>query len=355
MDVGGLLAAWGLPAGAHLAPLVGGHINTTYRVTLPGQPESWLLQRLNPVVFPDGLAVLRNMAAVTAHLARAAAARGEDPARTVLSLLPTAGGGPGHQAGDGAWWRLLRFIPGARAVEHATAPDQAFEAGRAFGRFHALMAGYAGAPLTETLPGFHDTAGRYDALTRAVAAAGDDRRAVTAQEVEFAVSRRHLATQLTAPLAGGVLPGRIAHNDAKIANVLLELDSGRALAVVDLDTVMPGTPLFDVGDLIRSLTGTTPEDHPDPTDVELRPAFFAALAEGFLGAGALGTAERARFVTAGLVITYEQGLRFLTDFLEGDRYYRTTRPGQNLDRARVQFALVRALEAHRPALEQLVR
>lgn len=355
MDLGGLLAAWGLPPGAHYVPLTGGHINTSYHVTLPGRPDSWLLQRLNLLVFPDGAAVLRNMARVTGHLARAAAARGEDPSRTVLSLLPTTEDEPGIQTVDGAWWRLLGFIPGACAVEHATAPEQAFEAGRGFGRFHALMADYGGAALEETLPGFHDTARRFDALTRAVVAAAEDRLAATVHEVEFAVSRRHLATQLTGALAAGVLPGRIAHNDAKIANVLLEADSGRALAVVDLDTVMPGTPLFDVGDLIRSLTGTTPEDHPDPKDVEVRPAYFAALAEGFLGQGGLGAAERERFLTAGLVITYEQGLRFLTDYLEGDRYYRTSRPGQNLDRARVQFALVRALEAHRPALEQLVR
>jgi aminoglycoside phosphotransferase (APT) family kinase protein len=366
-----LLARFGVAAPVSIIPVGGGHINLSWKIvprsafrvaahpTRHAEPgtRNLLLQRLNPAVFPDGALVLRNVALVTAHLARSARRlKLPDPARCALRVIPAPGGEPGLAGEDGAWWRLVEFIDGTRSLERADSPAVAREAGRAFGRFHRMLADYEGPPLAETIPGFHDTAGR---LARLEGAAARDRAGRLGQvggELALARSRAAHAALLPPLLASGTLPGRVVHNDAKLENVLLDARTGQALAVVDLDTVMPGTLLYDVGDLIRSLASATDEDERDPGRITLRPEMIAALAGGFLEAGgALAAAERELFVFAGILLAYEQGVRFLTDYLEGDVYYRIVRPGQNLDRCRAQFRLMECLEAGRGALERQVR
>lgn len=357
----GILREFGFSAGARITELAGGLINSSYKVTPAGADESYLLQRINPAVFPDGGAVMRNLASVTRHLEHAARQhRLPAPERRVLRLLSTPNGEPAVRAADGAFWRLLHFIGGARAIERVRTEGEAREVGRAFGQFHALMRGYNGPALEVTIPDFHNTPLRLVRLEEAARCDSHRRTgSLLSKELPFVASRLGYATLLTGPVSRGEIPAGISHNDAKPSNVLLDAETGAALAVIDLDTVMPGTPLFDVGDLIRSVCCSRAEDHPVADEVELRPDLFAALAQGFLHPDAghfepLSPAERALFVTAGLVITYEQGIRFLTDYLEGDRYYRVIRPGQNLDRARVQFRLLAALEARREALESVV-
>jgi hypothetical protein len=366
-----ILARFGVGTPASITSLSGGHINQSWKV-VPGsrfevegapagnsEPRTWnfLLQRLNQRVFPDGARVMRNVAAVCDHLWRAAARLHlPEPERRVLRLFRTPEGEPSVQGADGAWWRLLGFIENARAVEQAGSPAVAGEAGRAFGLFQRLLADYDGPVLVETIPGFHDTTRRIADLEAVARRDPRGRAGEVVAELGFASRRREYAGVLPALIASGALPRRVVHNDAKIANVLLDSRTGEALAVVDLDTVMPGTLLSDAGDLIRSIASPTPEDERDLDRIGVSSRLVEPLVAGFLeGCGGVPTeTERRLLVFAGILLTYEQGVRFLTDYLEGDVYYRVTRPGQNLDRARAQFRLVECLEAERAPLERRV-
>ncbi|MFN8652706.1 MAG: aminoglycoside phosphotransferase family protein [Gemmatimonadales bacterium] len=347
-----ILAAWGLEA-ATVTPAAGGHINRSWLVA----PGRYLLQRINPIVFPDGWQVLENVAHVSAHLEAAALAEEMDPERRVLRLRRTEQGEPGVRGEDGACWRLLHFIEGAVGVEQVTSPDQGEFAGAAFGLFQRLVSTYDGPPLVETIPGFHDTRRRLEQLERAAHRDVARRAGEVPNELRFASRRAQYAGVLPPLIASGEVPGRIVHNDAKIANVLFDAATGAPLAVVDLDTVMPGTLLSDVGDLIRSSATTAAEDERDPARVVLWPEVIEQLLAGFLreaGSG-LTDAEREHLIFAGILLTYEQGVRFLTDYLEGDRYYRVTRPAQNIERVRAQFRLVECLEEARSTLERRVK
>lgn len=357
-DVVDVLSRFGISAGVDIRPHPGGHINASYRVTGSGggSGREYLLQRLNPSVFTEGARVMRNFARVTRHLERAVAEAGlSDPNRRVLRLMPSLEGEPAVIARDGAWWRLLRFIPGARMIDRVEQPSEAREVGAAFGMFHRLLAGYNGPPLETTIADFHNTAKRVAAFEDVLRRNPARRAEQVADEVAFVLTRRSLAEVLPTPGTG--VPLRVVHNDAKPSNVLLDAETGAGLAVVDLDTVMPGTVLHDIGDLIRSATCPTAEDEGDLERVRVEPSLFLALASGFLAGGgpaALSREERDYIVVAGLVITYEQGIRFLADHLAGDTYYRISRPGQNLERARVQFRLLTSLEQLRGDLERTI-
>ncbi len=336
------------------SPMGGGHINASFLV--PGEgpagPARYILQQLNPSVFPDGASVVANVAQVAAHLAAAARATGRAGWR-VACPIPAETGMAGVRDASGAWWRLFPMLEGTRGLEQAGSPAEALQVGRAFGTFHALMATYRGPPLVEILPGFHDTPARCAQLEAAAGRAAPARLAEAADQLDFARANRAWAGLLT----GRPIPGRVAHNDAKAANVLLDASAGQAVAVVDLDTAMHGTLLHDVGDLIRSSAGTAAEDAGWEAAISVDTDRFTALMEGFVAGLAgleLAPAEWELFVAAGMVITFEQGIRFLTDFLDGDRYYRITRAGQNLDRARAQFRLAAALAREAPRLERTV-
>ena len=323
-------------AASGMARLSGGHINDSFRVDAPG--GAFLLQRLNPRVFPAAISVMENVANVTMHLAAKADARWRMP-----RLVPTMDGGHWEHDAFGACWRMYRFVA-ATAVETATTVGQVREAGRAFGAFTALLADYAGPPLHETIRGFHDTRHRFTQLEDAARRDPRERLSGARPELDALLAERAVAGVLPDLVARGELPVRIAHNDAKIANVLFD-PAGRAIGVVDLDTVMPGLVLHDVGDMLRSMASPTDEDERDLARVAARPAFVRAVLEGYLeSAGAVLTMrERELLVCAGRVITLEQAVRFLADHLDGDRYYRITRAGQNLDRARAQLSLYRSL------------
>ena len=358
---GEVAGRFGFTGTVQVARFGSGLINESYRVVGAGPDGmgSYLLQRLNPQVFPDGDAVMANIRAVTAHLGRAVARDSQvDHRRVVLELIPFANGALAFVAPDGARWRLFRFIEGTVTLDRVTEPPEAFEVARAFGRFHALLADYDGPLLATTIHGFHDTPARLAALERSIERDAAGRVGSVRDEIEFVRARAPMVEWLERAAREGRVPRRIAHHDAKASNVLIDAVTGEGLAVVDLDTVMPGLLLYDVGDLIRSVTCSTAEDATDPAAVTVRRDLFTALAEGFfagLGPVRLAPAEYELFVASGLVITFEQGIRFLTDFLDGDLYYRTVRLGQNLDRARVQLALVRALEEGRGELEAIVR
>lgn len=337
----------------------GGHINDSFRVTCTGErgTRSWLLQRLNPHVFPDGPGVMANVAHVTRHIAARLRREGvADPERRTLTLVPARDGADWHTDDTGACWRLFPFIDGTCATERPRHVRDAEQAAAAFGRFLHHLADYDGPPLAITLPGFHDTAARFAALDEAIRRDAAGRAAGVRREIDGVLRHRSLADVLPPLLRSRDVPTRVVHNDAKMANVLFDARTDAALCVVDLDTVMPGSLLHDFGDLVRSMASPTAEDERDLRQVGVRVEMFEALARGFVVAlgDVLTPAERALLPFAGELLTLEQAVRFLTDHLDGDRYYRITRPGQNLDRARAQLALLESLVAHERSLARLV-
>ncbi len=336
----------GEPVSASVVP--GGHINESWRVECraDGRVSTYLLQRLNPSVFPDPVAVMENIVRVTRHCA----------ARRSLVLRPTLGGGWWHRDEAGDCWRVYDFIEGAHVRERAESPALAREAAAAFGVFLRLMADYDGPALHETLPGFHDTAARFARLEDAARRDPMERLAGARGELDGLLAHRALADVLPPLLASGAVPVRIAHHDAKIANVLFDDAEGTALAVIDLDTVMPGSALYDFGDLVRSVVSPTDEDETDLARIRVRRPFFEAVAQGYLAeAGSvLVPKERELLAFAGRLITLEQAVRFLTDHLEGDRYYRVARPGHNLDRARAQIALLGSLLVYADEMDAII-
>jgi len=340
-------------------PHHGGHINESWLLTwrTPRGRRRFLLQHVNRFVFRRPELVMENMVRVTRHVAAQLAREGvPSPERRVLAVVPTREGATHHVEPDGELWRLLPWIEGTRSREVAETTSEAEAAARAFGRFLRQLADLPAPPLHETIPRFHDTASRVARLEQA--AGGDRARRVAdaGDEIAALLGRRALATALAGAGGGDPSMVRTAHNDAKVANVLFDADTGEALCVVDLDTVMPGLALHDFGDLVRSSVSDSAEDEADLARVRVRVPVFAALARGFVeGAGdLLGPVDRAHLVAAAKVITFEQAVRFLTDHLEGDPYYRVARPRHNLERTRAQLRLLESLEEHERELERIV-
>lgn len=340
----------------HAAPHGSGHINDTFAVTCRtahGHARRYLLQRINGRIFRDVPALMENIARVTRH------ARSRLPAASaerVLTLVPDRNGAAFTRDESGAAWRCYDFIEGARTYDLLERPEQAREAAAAFGRFQGLLADLPAPRLHETIPAFHHTRRRFETFLDIVRRDPAGRVAAAREEIAFATARETMVDRLLDRHARGELPERITHNDTKLNNVMLDDITGRAVCVIDLDTVMPGLALYDFGDLVRSATNAASEDGTDLAQVVARPEIFTALAEGYLATARsfLVPAEIAELAFSGRLITFEIGLRFLTDFLEGDVYFKTKRPGHNLDRARNQFALVRSLEAQQDAFQRTV-
>lgn len=331
-----------------VAPYGSGHINDTFAVEVrqAGAPLRYILQRLNTAVFRDPAAVMRNIKRVTSHLAARWRRHGvADASRRTLTPLPTRRGDLWMDEPDGAW-RMYLFIEGARTYDQIETPLQAAAAARAFGEFQLQLADLPPAELAETIPGFHDTPARFAALKAAIEADEVGRAATAGPEIEFAMARASIVGRLLAEQAAGRLPLRVTHNDTKLNNVMLDDATGEGVCVIDLDTVMPGLVLYDFGDMCRTATRPTPEDEQDLERVVMRRDMFAALVDGYLAAAAgfLVPAEAELLAFSARLITFEIGVRFLTDFLRGDVYFKTRRPNHNLDRCRVQFRMVRSFE-----------
>ncbi len=341
----------------HAEPWGSGHIHDTWRVTTTAK-RRFLFQRVNHEVFEDPAQVTETIRRVTDHVrAKLAAAGVSDLDRRVLTLVPTRGGDLCHRDGKGRWWRAFLFVDGARSHDVAASPAVAYQAALAFGRFQHALGDLPPPRLPETLPGFHDTPGRFATFQRAVESDAAGRASGAAAEIDFARAREAETTVLLDAHAAGDVPERITHNDTKINNVLFDDATGEGLCVIDLDTVMPGLGLYDFGDLVRTSTCTAPEDERDLEQVRARPDLFEGLARGYLEAMGerLTETERGLLAFSGRLITFTIGLRFLTDHLAGDPYFKTHRPGHNLDRCRAQFALLRSLEAQDEDFSAIVR
>ncbi|MBI5690221.1 MAG: glucosamine-6-phosphate deaminase [Verrucomicrobia bacterium] len=341
------------------APYGNGHINDTFAVSFEqgGVTTRYILQRINENVFRQVDAVMENVARVTAHAGRRAVASGApDAIRRALTLIPTRSGGNLHRDAMGAW-RCYIFIEGATSHDLIEHPAMAREAARAFGEFQRLLSDLPGGRLLETIPDFHHTPKRLEALRRAIAADSRGRVREAGPEIAFVLERAGMVGTLLDLQARGKMPERVTHNDTKINNVLIDDQTGAGICVIDLDTVMPGLALYDFGDMVRSATNSAAEDEPDVAKVKARLDIFDALVEGYLGAtrSILTEAEIDHLAFSGRLITLEIGIRFLTDYLEGDTYFKVHRPGHNLERARTQFALVRSMEEQQQEMEAIVR
>ena len=336
-----------------------GHIHDSYLLEFRngGRITHGLLQRINTNVFPDPMALMENIRRVTEHLAaRLRNSPPHDDRDRTLTIVPTSEGEFLHVDRDGSYWRMYRYVERTATYGVVASAWHAEEAGRAFGTFQALLADLPGPRLHEIIPAFHDTPKRFEALDRALRMDPCRRASEADKEIEFARSQQPVAGLLLAAHRAGEIPERIVHNDAKIGNVLFDDETYTALCVVDLDTVMPGLALFDFGDMVRTMAVTCREDETDLDSVEVDLPLFAALSRGYIGATRLflTPAERRRLALAGHLITLEQGIRFLTDFLHGDTYYGAARPKQNLDRCRVQFKLVESILRHEDEMVHIV-
>ena len=330
-----------------------GHINDTYRATyeLQGAPVRFIHQRINHRVFQRPVALMENVQRVTAHL-RAKLAGEADAARRALTLILTRDGQPYYRDPDGNYWRTYECIEQARTYDAVESPAQAFQAAQAFGRFQQLLTDLPAPRLHDTIPDFHHTPKRFAAFERAVNADTANRAKLAAPEIEFTLRRQ----ALTGALLGAGLPERTTHNDTKLNNVMLDEKTGEGVCVIDLDTVMPGLAVYDFGDMVRTATSPAPEDERDLSRVTMQLPMFEALARGYLRAAGqfLTPAERGLLVVAGKLITFEIGLRFLADFLEGDIYFKVHREGHNLDRCRTQYRLIESIEQQEEPMTRLV-
>ncbi|HEY1806788.1 MAG TPA: aminoglycoside phosphotransferase family protein [Terracidiphilus sp.] len=336
-----------------LTPHGGGHINDTFLVTCQAfdATHRYILQHINRHVFHDPVAVMQNIERVTAHLATQSAGK-PDCERRTLHLVPSRDGRNWHVDAQRETWRAYRFVENARTYETATSTGQAYQAARAFGHFQQQLANLPPPRLHETIPDFHSTPKRVAALDRAIDADAAGRASLAESEIEFARSRQSIA----GILLDANLPERITHNDTKFNNVLLDDKTGEAICVIDLDTVMPGLALYDFGDMVRTTTSPAKEDEQNLSQVTMQFSMFEALVRGYLEtAGAfLTTAERNLLAFSGKLITFEIGIRFLTDYLSGDTYFKVHRESHNLDRCRTQFKLVESIECQEESMNRLV-
>ena len=330
-------------------PVKSGHINETFLVTTDTGAR-YILQWINQYVFPNVEAIMHNMSRITAFLSKDGA---ED--MTMIHYIDTRDGKSYYDDGCGGAWRIYRFVENSVCHQYAENDGQFYESGRGFGAFLHALRDFPAAQLEETIADFHNTPARFKAFRRALEADACGRRAEVGPEIEFLLRREERACSLQHLLEAGELPVRATHNDTKINNVLMDENTGRALCVIDLDTVMPGLAAYDFGDAIRFGASTAADDEKDLEKVRLDLGRFRAFARGFLEACPSLTQAEVRSLPLGAyTMTVECGMRFLTDYLMGDKYFSIEYPTQNLDRCRAQFKLAREMEQHFDEMEQVL-
>ena len=340
-------------------PCGNGHINDTFEIAFSqgGNRVRYIIQRINHNVFTRPELVMDNIIRVTTHLAeKLRLAKEPELNRRVLTLIPCRDGNLWYCDDNGNNWRAYIYIERAKAHDHVDSPALAEEAARSFGKFQKSLVDLPGTPLAETIPNFHNARCRFDAFTRAVENDAAGRANSVEREIDFVLEREELVDVLLNLQRGGEIPERTTHNDTKINNVMIDEKSGEGICIMDLDTVMPGLALYDFGDLVRTTAISTAEDETELQKVYMRLPMYESLLKGYLSsAGAfLNDREVEHLGFSGKLITLTIGLRFLTDFLDGDRYFKIHRPEHNLDRFRVQARLVESIERQEDAMAALL-
>jgi Ser/Thr protein kinase RdoA (MazF antagonist) len=330
-------------------PFGNGNVNDTF-LLVTDCGHRYTLQRINHDVFKDPVSLMDNFARVTQHLAQKFA-DGQTTLQTLV-LVPALDGASYITGKEGNYWRVTEYVPDGLSLEVPQSREHAYEAARAFGDFQYQLRDLPGDPLIETIPDFHNTESRYHTFLRAVGKDPCQRASEATDLISFALENKNLATLIRYT----DFPTRTVHNDTKLNNVLLHEETGKGICVVDLDTVMPGCALHDFADLVRTAACSSEEDEPDVSKIHFLPDRFSALVEGYLCGvhDLLKPVEVEHLAEAPQVITYELALRFLTDFLLGDTYFKVKRPGHNFERARAQFHLLRSMQEYAPQMKSTV-
>ena len=330
-------------------PYGSGHINDTYLLTFDipemGQLKV-ILQRMNTQIFTEPVQLMENIINVTNYLRKKIVENGGDPERETLNVIPCVDGKPYFVDSTGEYWRSYKFITDATSYDQVESPDDFYQSAVSFGNFQSLLADYPAETLHETIKGFHDTRARFQVFKKAVEADVCGRAASVQKEIQFVLDHEDVANVFAEMLDKKEIPLRVTHNDTKLNNIMIDNKTGKGICVIDLDTVMPGLAMNDFGDSIRFGASTGAEDEVDLDKIWCDMDLFDIYAKGFIEGcnGKLTEKEIDLMPMGAKVMTFECGMRFLTDYLEGDHYFKVHREGHNLDRCRTQFKLVSDME-----------
>lgn len=337
-----------------------GHINDTYMLIfeIAGMGSiKVILQRMNKDIFEKPVELMENIMGVTAHLRNKIIENGGDPERETLNVIPALDGKPYYRDSRGDYWRSYKFITDATSYNQVEKPEHFYQSAVAFGNFQCMLADYPAETLHETIEGFHDTRARFAVFKKAVEEDVAGRAASVQEEIQFVLAHEDVANYFSELQENGELPLRVTHNDTKLNNIMIDNKTGRAICVIDLDTVMPGLAMNDFGDSIRFGASTAAEDEQDLDKVSCSMELFDLYTKGFIEgcAGRLTRKEIELLPMGAKVMTFECGMRFLTDYLQGDVYFKTHREGHNLDRCRTQFKLVEDMEQKWDIMQEIVK
>ena len=333
-----------------------GHINTTLMVRCDGQIK-YVLQKINTSIFKKPAELIENILNVTDFIKKKVLAAGGDPTREVLRLIPTRDGTFYTTDADGCVWRMYYFIIGAKTFQTAETPELFYNSALAFGKFQRMLSDFPADKLHETIPNFHNTVSRFADFKKALADDVAGRADSVREEVQFVLDHEGICSYITDRIASGEYPLRVTHNDTKLNNVMIDEKTFKAVCVIDLDTVMPGSVLYDFGDSIRFGASNADEDERDLSKVFMRLDLFEDYTRGFIAGleNSLTDAEILGLPMGAIIITFETGIRFLADHLNGDTYFAVHRENQNLDRARTQLKLVSDMEKKLPEMNEIIK
>jgi hypothetical protein len=335
-----------------------GHIHDTFKIeTAEKEKDDFILQRLNNKIFKNIPELQNNIERVTVHLRnKLNEIPGSDVKRECLNLVISRDGKSWITDKDGSYWRMFLFIPNHHSYDLVDSPDKAYQGGRAIGRFQAMLSDMPGGPLFETIPKFHDIESRLNALNTKIAANPVGRVRTVTKEIDQILTRAEEMKTILKLGREGKIPLRITHNDTKFNNILLD-QNDKALCVIDLDTVMPGYVHYDFGDAIRTATNTATEDETDLSKIGMNIKLFKAYSEGYLSEAGktLNNVEKEYLAFAPKLITYIMAVRFLTDFIDGDNYYKIHHELHNLQRAKAQLKLVMSMEEQYVEMRRIIR
>lgn len=342
-----------------VVPFGSGIINDTFLVVCndkDGNKNQYILQKINNLIFKNINQLMENYCNICDYLKAVISKRGGDVDRQTITVVPTKKGKNFYCDSMGNCWRSIKFIKNTVTYDVSESPQDFYKVGRTFGKFQNMLSDYNAAKLYETIPNFHNTKERYKSFIKSVEIDKVNRLDNVINEVNFIIERKEDTSILLDLLEKGELPLRVTHNDTKISNILMDATTKEGICVIDLDTIMPGLSLYDFGDAIRSGATHVLEDEKDLNKVFIDLEFFEAFTKGFLEetANSLTEKEIELLPMSVKVITLEQGMRFLTDYLNGDVYYKTSYNNQNLDRTRTQLKLVKDIEEKLDEMKNIV-
>ncbi len=330
-------------------PYGSGHINRTYKAAFNrgGKEVHYILQKINSTLFTNVEGLMNNIELVTEFNRAKISENGGDPNRESLTIVRTKDGKTYYKTSENEYYRVYIFIENAKGYDVVEKPCHFYESAIAFGRFANLLDNFDSSQLFTVLPDFHNTVKRFENFKKSIEADKANRAATVKKEIDFALKQENIVSHIVDLLSSGEIPTRVTHNDTKLNNVLIDVNTDKAICVIDLDTMMPGSICYDFGDSIRFGCNPCAEDTPKTDEVVFSMPLFEEYTRGYLSvfSDSAKKAEKDNLAMGAILMTYECGIRFLSDYLDGDVYFRTNRANQNLDRARTQFKLVSDMQS----------